>query len=317
MSTYMGTMFGTIQTKVYDQMATANHAQLANASDYNLCDSISIGQPEGVPLGAGVIVSTIDSHRAGINSHEALLPTSASTAADFKGFIVRSAAASTTADMLNIVRAKRMGTILRSERVGGRIWLQMSNAFVEGTRPYWRIKTDVTTDTTPLGFISGSAISGQATIPATFATGTLTFADNPTDGQNVKIGDTTYTFKDTPAAANDIQIGGSVVSSIATLVRVVNGTGEAGVDYYEGTTTPNASAIASASDLVVTVTAKDAGVAGNAVALTSTAATASAATLTGGVDSTMQQTTDTVQLTNVIFRSSGKAGDLALVEVHV
>lgn len=317
MSTYMGTPFGVIQTRVYDQMDTANDAQLANASDYNLCDHISIGQAEGVPLGAGVVVGTIPSHRSGINSHEALLPSASSTAADFKGFIVRSAAAGTTADGVNLVRPKHMGTILRVERVGGRIWLRMENAFTEGTRPYWRIKGDVKTDNTIVGRISGSKISGIASIPATYATGTLTFEENPTDGQNVKIGDTTYTFKDELVAANDIKIGASVVTSIATLVNVVNGRGVEGEDYFTGTTTPNADAIASADGLVVTVTAKNAGTAGNNVALTSTAATASAETLSGGVNGSQEQTTDTVQLTNCIFRNSGKAGDLALVELHV
>lgn len=317
MSIYTGVPFGVIQTTVTDQMDTANDAQLANASDYNLCDAIAVGEDSGLPLGAGVVVETIPAHRAGINSHAAVLPTADSTAADFKGFIVRTAAAGTDANGVNLVRKYRMATILRTERVGGRIWLRMANAFTEGTRPFWRIKDLVKTDTTLLGRISGSAITGTVTIPATYATGTLTFAANPTNGQNVKIGTTTYTFKDVLAAANDIKIGASVVESIATLVKVVNGAGVEGVDYFAGTTTPNASARALSNNLVVQVTATDAGVAGNNVDLTSTAATASAAKLAGGVDAKTEASTDTVQLTNCIFRNSGKAGDLALVELHV
>lgn len=124
------------------------------------------------------------------------------------------------------------------------------------------------------------------------AAGSITFAGNPADGDTVTVGETTYKFKTDMAAANDIKLGSSQSDSIATLVKVINGTGASGTDYYAGTTTPNASAAASASGAEVTITAKTAGTAGNSVALAATGSvmTASGSTLEGGALSTVLPT---------------------------
>lgn len=118
------------------------------------------------------------------------------------------------------------------------------------------------------------------------AAGSIAFAGNPADGDTVTVGETTYKFKTDMAAANDIKLGSSQSDSIATLVKVINGTGAS------GTTTPNASASASASGAEVTITAKTAGTAGNSVALAATGSvmTASGSTLEGGALSTVLPT---------------------------
>lgn len=112
------------------------------------------------------------------------------------------------------------------------------------------------------------------------ATGSIAFSGNPADGDTVTVGETTYQFKTDMAAANDIKLGSSQSDSIATLVKVINGT---------GTTTPNASASASASGAEVTITAKTAGAAGNSVALAATGSvmSVSGSTLEGGTLSTV------------------------------
>lgn len=124
------------------------------------------------------------------------------------------------------------------------------------------------------------------------ASGSIGFSGNPADGDTVTVGATTYTFKTTMAAANDIKLGSSQTASIATLVKVINGTGASGTDYFTGTTTPNASASASSSGSEVTITAKSAGTAGNSVALAATgsAMSASGSTLEGGALSTVLPT---------------------------
>lgn len=124
------------------------------------------------------------------------------------------------------------------------------------------------------------------------AAGSIAFAGNPADGDTVTVGETTYKFKTDMAAANDIKLGSSQSDSIATLVKVINGTGASSTDYYAGTTTPNASAAASASGAEVTITAKTAGTAGNSVALAATGSvmTASGSTLEGGALSTVLPT---------------------------
>lgn len=114
------------------------------------------------------------------------------------------------------------------------------------------------------------------------ATGSIAFSGNPADGDTVTVGETTYQFKTDMAAANDIKLGSSQSDSIATLVKVINGTGASGTDYYAGTTTPNASASASASGAEVTITAKTAG-AGSVMSV-------SGSTLEGGALSTVLPT---------------------------
>lgn len=118
------------------------------------------------------------------------------------------------------------------------------------------------------------------------ATGSIAFSGNPADGDTVTVGETTYKFKTDMAAANDIKLGSSQSDSIATLVKVINGTGAS------GTTTPNASASASASGAEVTITAKTAGAAGNSVALAATGSvmSVSGSTLEGGALSTVLPT---------------------------
>lgn len=124
------------------------------------------------------------------------------------------------------------------------------------------------------------------------ASGSINFSGNPSVGDTVTVGATTYTFKTEMAAANDIKLGSSQSDSTATLVKVLNGTGASGTDYYAGTTTPNASAAASASGSEVSVTAKTAGSAGNSVALAATgsAMSVSGSTLEGGALSTVLPT---------------------------
>ena len=124
------------------------------------------------------------------------------------------------------------------------------------------------------------------------ASGSINFSGNPSDGDTVTVGATTYTFKTEMAAANDIKLGSSQSDSTATLVKVLNGTGASGTDYFAGTTTPNASAAASASGSEVSVTAKTAGSAGNSVALAATgsAMSVSGSTLEGGALSTVLPT---------------------------
>lgn len=124
-------------------------------------------------------------------------------------------------------------------------------------------------------------LAGEGNIAAS---GSITFVGNPADGDTVTVGATTYTFKNTMAAAQDIQLGADAASSQATLVKVLNGAGVSGTDYFAGTTTPNASVLSTSSGSLVSLKAKAAGTAGNAVALAASgsAITVSGATLTGG-----------------------------------
>lgn len=308
---YGGVPFGAIQTNFYDQQETSADGRLAYASDIDLCDAISVGEEGGVGVGYGVKIVALSgaAKRPGINDQQIILPDSSSTAADFGGMVIRTMAGNTGADGENYMREKSMATVLRKERVGGRIYVRMADAFTAGASAYWRIAERVPNSNVKVGRLCGAAISGQGTTPAVAATGTVTFTENPADGDTLKIGSTTYTFKTSPAAANDVAIKGTVYETAQNLANVINGdSGEA----YAGTTSPSLDVSAEVEAGVMTLTASTAGTAGNSLALVQTGV--SGATLSGGVNSSTSSVTDTVQLTNVKFRSSGAAGDLALVE---
>lgn len=312
---YGGVPFGAIQTNFYDQQETSADGRLAYASDIDLCDAISVGEEGGVGVGYGVKIVALSgaAKRPGINDQQIILPDSSSTAADFGGMVIRTMAGNTGADGENYMREKSMATVLRKERVGGRIYVRMADAFTAGASAYWRIAERVPNSNVKLGRLCGAAISGQGTTPAVAATGTVTFTENPSDGDTLQIGSVTYKFMITPAAANDVAIKGTVYETAQNLADVINGnSGEA----YAGTTSPSLDVSAEVEAGVMTLTARTAGTAGNSLSLVQTGdfANVSGATLSGGVNSSTSSVTDTVQLTNVKFRSSGAAGDLALVE---
>jgi hypothetical protein len=105
------------------------------------------------------------------------------------------------------------------------------------------------------------------------AQGTLTMDTNPIDanGDTITIGSITYRFKSSMAQANDVKIGATVADTQASLVKVINGTGEAGTDYYAGTTTPHPQVMAddfASDDCVITALAP--GEEGNSIATTET-----------------------------------------------
>lgn len=132
---YMGTAFGAIQNAVFDQPAAGVHGGLYAASDINLCDAISVGEANGIDVGSGVVASAIASAKiSGINDLEAKLP--AADAAAIYGFVIRTQAGCTDASGKNYVPEKRQATVLRYDRVGGRFWYKMPDAFTPTSTVY-------------------------------------------------------------------------------------------------------------------------------------------------------------------------------------
>lgn len=121
------------------------------------------------------------------------------------------------------------------------------------------------------------------TSAAVAATGLLTFAGNPANADTVTIGGVTYTFNTVLGAANSILIGLDAAASRTNLVSAIMLTAGSGTTYGVGTVIHPTVAVA-ASGANMTVTAKVAGTAGNAIATTeaSTVLSFGAATLTGG-----------------------------------
>lgn len=101
------------------------------------------------------------------------------------------------------------------------------------------------------------------------ATGSLTATANPDNGDTVTVAGVTYTFKTTVSAENDIKIEEDVNATMSSLANTIN----AGVLVD-----------AVASSATVNLTAKTAGVAGNAYSLASSDSNISVVSFTGGVD---------------------------------
>lgn len=164
MSIYHGTKFGFVQDAVYDQMGISQEGRLANASDINLCDAVSIGEENGIGVGLGVSISTISGAiKPGINSDQLKLPTSESTAADFAGILVCTDTGHTDADGRNYMAHKEMGTLLRKERVGGRIWIKAQDAITTGGNLYWVI-ADTANSGKKIGGFVGTAVANDTVL---------------------------------------------------------------------------------------------------------------------------------------------------------
>lgn len=126
------------------------------------------------------------------------------------------------------------------------------------------------------------------------ATGTLTIATNPTDGDTVVIGSKTYTFQDTLTNVDGhVKIGASAAASQVNLVHAINlNGGTSGTDYAAAMTKHPYVTIGEFSSNAAVVTAKSGGTDGNAIATTDTLTAAAdgfaATTLTNGRDDAYQ-----------------------------
>lgn len=120
------------------------------------------------------------------------------------------------------------------------------------------------------------------TKPTVKATGSL-LLDTVIATDVVVVGERTYTFVATPAAEGDVDVGASDTVIAASLVLAINGTGTPGATtYFAGTLQPDGITATSEAGLV-TLTAKVAGEAGNALHLASPDATVTVVAMQGGV----------------------------------
>jgi hypothetical protein len=106
------------------------------------------------------------------------------------------------------------------------------------------------------------------------ATGTITFTTNPANNSTITLGTATWTFVTSGASGNQVNIGGTTAATLASLLAALQGSSDPQTTqaYY------------SLNALVLTVTYKIPGTAGNAFALATnvSGASASATTLLGG-----------------------------------
>lgn len=123
-----------------------------------------------------------------------------------------------------------------------------------------------------LASISDSVVS-------TKSSGTITFTGIPNDGDSIIINGETITFVAASPGANEVLIAGSLASTLENLSSALNSSANANISQ----------ASYASSSTILTVTAENSGVAGDAITLDATGAavaTASAATLAGGANAT-------------------------------
>lgn len=120
------------------------------------------------------------------------------------------------------------------------------------------------------------------------ATGTLTTSANPSDTNTVVIGGKTYTFQSSLTDVDGhVKIGASETATLLNLKNAINlGAGTPGTDYATSTTAHTTVDATASTAHTVSIRAKTAGAAGNAIATTDTLTAGgdgfAAATLTGG-----------------------------------
>ena len=159
MGIYQGTKFGFVQSAVYDQMGISQEGRLANASDINLCDGLSVGETNGIGVGLGVTVAALSgAKKAGINDECVKLPTSSAAATDFAGILIATDTCRTDEAGRNYIAKEEIGTVLRSKRVGGRVWVKAQEALTAGSTIYW-IVADTTSHGLEIGGFTGTAHS--------------------------------------------------------------------------------------------------------------------------------------------------------------
>ena len=149
------------------------------------------------------------------------------------------------------------------------------NEYIMGRTVEAKCPLAETTIENMVAIMPGATLSTVGGAPAT---GNITIATEPVDGDYVTVNGIKVTFKTVPVADTDVAIGGAAAATATNLAN-----------YLSTTTIPEfGDASYSVATDVVTVTAKRDGLAGNAFTLASGQAsvTVSGATLTGGTEPT-------------------------------
>lgn len=158
---------GFAQFQYFDQQATALAGMLANASDINLVDSAFVGPVDatvGLTAGIGVMVNpTVRSNRPGLNYDIVMPPDSAATDESFAGIVVRNQFMRTNSNGEACYFFEDMANYARRDRAGARIWVQLEKGTATFGSPVYWIVRDTASHGLKIGAFSAEAINGTAT----------------------------------------------------------------------------------------------------------------------------------------------------------
>ena len=214
---------GFAQSQYYDQQATALAGMLANASDINLSDAafVSATGPDGLTAGMAVIaVPATQSNRPGVNYAMVRPPLTESSGEDIAGIVIRNQWMRTNAKGEACFFQNDMCNILRTSRVGGRIWVRLvgSAQAMQNGKVYCVVK-NTGSNNNPVGAFSAAHIAGTATPTAGFLQGgTFNYVGSALEGGanggfDISIDGTLYKVKDLNLS------GATTLSEVASAVQ--------------------------------------------------------------------------------------------------
>lgn len=166
MSVYTGSNNGFMQTAYVDQQGTALPGDLAYASDVDLIDACVVSMPAGsegdlLPVGVGVVGAyNADASRPGMTSVKVSPVGADTTAAQLYGVTVRNQQCRTDENNVSGWGDGDVCNVMRTARVGGRIWVTAGNAATANTAAHLVVK-DTTSHGLPVGSFVGTEITGD------------------------------------------------------------------------------------------------------------------------------------------------------------
>lgn len=181
MSVYTGSNNGFMQSAYVDQQGTALPGDLAYASDVDLIDACVVSMPAGsegdlLPVGVGVVGAySADASRPGMTSTKVSPVGADATAVTLYGVTVRNQQCRTDGNKVSGWGDGDVCGIMRTKRVGGRIWVTAGNAATANTAAHLVIK-DTTSHGLPIGSFVGSEITGDTVALTTVQWATTTAA---------------------------------------------------------------------------------------------------------------------------------------------
>ena len=166
MSVYTGSNNGFMQAAYVDQQGTALPGDLAYASDVDLIDACVVSMPAGsegdlLPVGVGVVGAySADASRPGMTSVKVSPVGADTTAAQLYGVTVRNQQCRTDGNNVSGWGDGDVCNVMRTARVGGRIWVTAGNAATANTAAHLVVK-DTTSHGLPVGSFVGTEITGD------------------------------------------------------------------------------------------------------------------------------------------------------------
>lgn len=180
MNHYTGKLNGSVQTTVHDMMGQAYPGVLANASDYNLVDSMICVEDgiDGLVAGLGCIRSHSAGQMAAINEYVVRAPITGDDATAFGGIVVRTHQMKTNAKGQPAVDEGQMASVLRNVRAGGRVWVTNYRGAAAAEGAVYMVVDSATPETLPNGAFVADGGADAVEIPglkwvAATAAGTL------------------------------------------------------------------------------------------------------------------------------------------------